>query len=502
MAAPTKYEVFIDGAKDSSPAGRERLAQALASNYGLPLEQAKRVVAGGHFRVKRDVELQMARRYVSHLEGLGARASLAECGPRAATTSSPDLRAAVRAAGIAPAAPKAAAPAAPKAAAPAPVAPKAAAPAPVAPKAAAPAPAAPPPSAAPAAAVLNAPTAAAADAVPDEFGISISGLLADAAAPAAPAAAPVAPPPPALAAPPPAAPAPVALPAAPPAARPAPAAAPAVRPAPAAAAPAAPAAPPPPNTPTADAGGFSVVTLDGEGDGALELERGDAGSAGGGSAFAPPDGGDEFLPPDERDGVLELVHDAPKAKPKASVTAPIPELYAPIEEVPLSDEKLSASSQSFALDEAPPPPGSQVKAAPPPPTPAPLPMPARPAATAPRPAVAPSASRAAPEGGLLGGRIRQSLAARVLLGVVMSVALSFLPAGLYASHAHSTAIRALQLEERELAEKPPAATAAPARTSAQVREEIGSARTRAFVVTLFIWVTLAAVLGFLWYRFV
>jgi hypothetical protein len=40
------------------------------------------------------------------------------------------------------------------------------------------------------------------------------------------------------------------------------------------------------------------------------------------------------------------------------------------------------------------------------------------------------------------------------------------------------------------------------RTPAVVREEIGSARTQAFVVTLFIWVTLAAVLGFLWFRYV
>jgi hypothetical protein len=104
-------------------------------------------------------------------------------------------------------------------------------------------------------------------------------------------------------------------------------------------------------------------------------------------------------------------------------------------------------------------------------------------------------------GGLFGGRLRQNLAARVLLGVAMCVALSFIPASLYASHAHSTTIRALQTEERELRERLPTG-AAQERTPAVVREEIGSARTRAFVVTLFIWVTLAAVLGFLWFRFV
>ena len=88
-----------------------------------------------------------------------------------------------------------------------------------------------------------------------------------------------------------------------------------------------------------------------------------------------------------------------------------------------------------------------------------------------------------------------------MLGVIVCVALSFIPASMYASHAHSTSIRALQLEERELRERLP--TSSPQeRSPSVVREEIGSARTRAFVVTLFIWVTLAAVLGFLWVRFV
>ncbi|MBI5482153.1 MAG: hypothetical protein HY906_25080, partial [Deltaproteobacteria bacterium] len=100
-----------------------------------------------------------------------------------------------------------------------------------------------------------------------------------------------------------------------------------------------------------------------------------------------------------------------------------------------------------------------------------------------------------------GGRIRQNLAARVLLGVALCVAAAFIQASLYASRAHSTTIRALQLEERELGERPPASSPQE-RTPAVVRQEIGAARTRAFVVTLFLWVTLAAVLGFLWFRFV
>jgi hypothetical protein len=505
MAAPAKYEVFIDGAKDPSPTGRERLAQALSSHYGLPLEQAKRVVAGGHFRVKRDVDLTMARRYVSHLEGLGARASVVESGPRAAPTGAPDAR---------------------------PVAARAPA---AAPPARAPA-ASPDPARAPAASDLvpGPDEAAVPTAAPDEFGISISGLMLDAGAP--PAAAPTAPPPPA-AAPAPAAPPRAAAPAPPPHAAAAPAPAPAA-PAPRAAAPAPPppaaatpapppraaAAPAPAAPPTSrplgagstppgpGAGAFSVVTLDGEGDGGLELERGEAPASA--SAFAPPgDASDEFLPPDERAGGLELALDLPSKPSKAPrpPAAPIADLNAPIEEVPLSDEKLNASraAQSFGLEEAPPPPGATLELVPAPRPAAPPPPVAPPTGAVPRPSLAPApwpqvareASRArVPVGGLFGGRIRQSLAARVLLGVLLCVSVSFVPASLYASRAHSTTIRALQLEERELGERPPAT--AQERTPAVVRQEIAGARTRAFVVTLFIWVTCAAVLGFLWFRFV
>jgi hypothetical protein len=242
-----------------------------------------------------------------------------------------------------------------------------------------------------------------------------------------------------------------------------------------------------------------VVTLDGADDAPLELERGGAG------AFVPPsDGGNEFLPPDEHSAALELAIDRPS---RGAPAAPLADLNAPIEEVPLSDEQLGASrtSASFGLEEAPPPPGSKLQVAAPP-------RPAAPPPAAPegRPAPPPRAwpasggaapRAAAPVGGLFGGRLRQNLAARLLLGVVLCVAFSFVPASLYASHAHSTTIRQLQEEERGLRERPPLGSAQ-VRTPAAVREEIGSARTRAFVVTLFIWVTLAAVLGFLWFRFV
>ncbi|HEY3355166.1 MAG TPA: hypothetical protein VGQ83_18075, partial [Polyangia bacterium] len=106
MADTAKVDVFIEGVKDPSPDGRERLAQALVSHYGLAIEQARRVVAGGRFRVKRDVEVALGRRYVSHLEALGARTSLAEPGSR---PTGP--RAAVP--GAAPATPRPAAGAAP-----------------------------------------------------------------------------------------------------------------------------------------------------------------------------------------------------------------------------------------------------------------------------------------------------------------------------------------------------------------------------------------------------
>jgi len=102
--------------------------------------------------------------------------------------------------------------------------------------------------------------------------------------------------------------------------------------------------------------------------------------------------------------------------------------------------------------------------------------------------------------GLLSGRLRENLAARVLLGVFFSVLLAFVPASLYASRVHATTIRALQEEERELHERPQAA--ARGRTPSMVREEIGAARRQAFVVTLGIWVALSVVLGFFWFRYV
>ncbi|HEY3357242.1 MAG TPA: hypothetical protein VGQ83_28590, partial [Polyangia bacterium] len=176
----------------------------------------------------------------------------------------------------------------------------------------------------------------------------------------------------------------------------------------------------------------------------------------------------------------------------------------------------SRPATGFGLDEAPPPSHARIAVAPAsPPAPAPAAprvAPPAPAAAAPRPVAAPrqvaaprpspaaaSATRAGTEPRLLfGGRLREKVAVRLLVGVLLCVGLSFAPASMYASHVDTTVVRPLQLEERELREKPPRADAV--RSAAVIREEIGAARTKAFAVTLLIWLAASAGLSFVWFR--
>jgi hypothetical protein len=422
VADTARYDVYIEGVKDPSASGRERLSEALASHYGLPIDQARRVVAGGRFRVKRDVELALARRYISHLEALGARTSMSET---AARPSAP--RPAVSAPAPASAAPAAriAAPARPAA--------------PPVPAAARVCPAAPP--------------------SPADDGIHIGALAADRAGglALAPAASP-------------------------------------------------PVAPPPAAAP-AD---FGLISLDGSSELALALE----------SAAAPGASGarDPFLPPDaQEESGLELERTTAPAAPVAPVDPFEPD-EAPAElaldldtsghgaaaaPAPASGGKPPAGG--FGLDEAPPPATAHVATTPAPAAPAPAaPAAARPAAapSAPRPAPARTSTTraAAPAPWLLfGGRLRDQAAVRLLVGVLLCVGLSFAPASMYASHHDTSVIRPLQLEERELREKPPRPEAV--RQPQAVREEIGSARRKGFVVTLVIWLFGSAVLSLLWFRF-
>ena len=533
MSQKEQYDVFVVGAKDSSPQGKEQVAKALSQSYSLPLEQARRVIAGGKFRVKRGVTLERAQRYVAHLKTLGALAVMEQSADRPASPSSTELQAIAAKAREAARAKEAVASggvkAEPPEPAPAKPSPGASTQHPIGhreiptPRHDAPGPQGPMPEG-------------------GDEGISIMHFI-EGAAPASeggsltpqvtPQQRSAAPPPPAGS---------FAHQAAPPQQ---------LHPgeAHAAASPVSPTLPGEAGAVSVEhKGGLLSVSL-----GALDGEPGpkksflpasfyapeEAGgptpleAAGGPTplddrAFAPPDepvvletaaartpdGGapsvqpqapspreDAFIPPDENEPPLELAVD----RPSPSSAAPPPG----IQGVPAS-----TAGVSFALNEAPPPAGALLE-------------PKRPSRSGPvrvdsetgrqpsaeRPAVkrttssVPTAAQTEKPGfwgpvgpGLLSGRLRENLAARVLLGVFFSVLLAFVPASLYASRVHATTIRALQEEERELHERPQAA--ARGRTPSMVREEIGAARRQAFVVTLGIWVALSVVLGFFWFRYV
>ncbi|MEO8549925.1 MAG: hypothetical protein ABI678_08120 [Kofleriaceae bacterium] len=75
------YHVFVDGAADGSPAGRERLAAAIAEHYGLPVADLRARIASGRFRVKGNCDQATADSYVRDLSALGARCSTEEASP-------------------------------------------------------------------------------------------------------------------------------------------------------------------------------------------------------------------------------------------------------------------------------------------------------------------------------------------------------------------------------------------------------------------------------------
>lgn len=75
------YHVFVDGAVDSSDSGGERLAQAIADHYGLPVEQLRARIASGRFRVKGNCDRATAESYANDLTRLGATCSIEEATP-------------------------------------------------------------------------------------------------------------------------------------------------------------------------------------------------------------------------------------------------------------------------------------------------------------------------------------------------------------------------------------------------------------------------------------
>ena len=76
------FHVFVDAAADSSTVGKERLANAIAEHYGLPVAELRTRIASGRFRVKGNCDGATADMYVRDLTRLGARCSVEEATPQ------------------------------------------------------------------------------------------------------------------------------------------------------------------------------------------------------------------------------------------------------------------------------------------------------------------------------------------------------------------------------------------------------------------------------------
>lgn len=70
------FHVFVEGAADDTPEGAQRLAEAIATHYGLPATDLASRLKAGRFRVKGNVDRQTAETYVRDLERLGARCTI------------------------------------------------------------------------------------------------------------------------------------------------------------------------------------------------------------------------------------------------------------------------------------------------------------------------------------------------------------------------------------------------------------------------------------------
>ncbi len=115
------FDVYVEGPVDPSPDGMRRLAEAMSMRYGLPVADLITRMTKGRFRVKGNIDQGVAMTYVSDLQAVGARVTVAES--RISAAALPQPRGATPVVAPPPAAPVVA---------PAPVAPVTA-PAPVAP---------------------------------------------------------------------------------------------------------------------------------------------------------------------------------------------------------------------------------------------------------------------------------------------------------------------------------------------------------------------------------
>jgi hypothetical protein len=83
------FHVFVEGATDATPAGVARLADAIAAHYGLPAADLLARIQKGRFRVKGNIDRELAEKYRLDLERLGARAVIEEANPQNSQRATP-----------------------------------------------------------------------------------------------------------------------------------------------------------------------------------------------------------------------------------------------------------------------------------------------------------------------------------------------------------------------------------------------------------------------------
>ncbi len=72
------HQVFIERCRDSDPATAESLATAIASRYGVEPAQILNRLGAGRFRVKANLDLASAKRFMEYLESEGALCTIAD----------------------------------------------------------------------------------------------------------------------------------------------------------------------------------------------------------------------------------------------------------------------------------------------------------------------------------------------------------------------------------------------------------------------------------------
>jgi hypothetical protein len=83
------FHVFVEGATDATPAGVERLANAIAKHYGLPAADLLGRLQKGRFRVKGNIDRETADKYRRDLEILGARCTVEEANAQNSQRATP-----------------------------------------------------------------------------------------------------------------------------------------------------------------------------------------------------------------------------------------------------------------------------------------------------------------------------------------------------------------------------------------------------------------------------